>query len=192
MKKVMPFVVKVREGVDAHGKSAMAVTLDFDEKEILALNQEYLRNTLDLESLEIRFTDDPLATEKMKEEVRPGIPFIVYSTKPSVKITLENPIARSGHFTQHLNVSEGDTTKSLKEKLAKNLGLKEIDPVQVWRYEDPVLGPRKMPVFNDYKSEKVLLEDGIISLDVKEDAVFITTNEGKKINVGTTFVYVVA
>lgn len=192
MKKVMPFVARVREGVETLGKAAMAVTVDFDEKEILALNQEYLRNTLDLESLEIRFTDDPTATEKMKEEVRPGIPFIVYSTKPSVKIVLENPIPRSGLFTQYLNVSDGETTKTLKEKLAKNLGLKEIDPVQVWRFQDPILGPRKMPVFNDYKTEKVLLENGNVSIDIKEDTVYITTDDGRKVNVGSSFVYIVA
>lgn len=191
MKKVMPFVARARERVELLGKAAMAVTVDFDEKEILTLNQEYLRNTLDLESLEIRFTDDPAATEKMKEEVCPGIPFIVYSTKPSVKITLENPIPRSGLFTQHLNVSDGDTSKTLKEKLAKSLGLKEIDSVQIWRFEDPILGPRKMPVFNDYKSEKVLLEDGNVSIDTKEDAVFITNADGGKINIGSSFVYIV-
>lgn len=190
-KKVMPFVAMVRERVDKLGKIAMAVTVDFDEKEILETNREYLRNTLDLETLEIRFTDDPTASEKMKEEVRPGIPAIVYTTKPSIKVNLENPVPRSGLFTQFLNISDNDTTKGLKEKLAKALGLKDVDAVQVWRFEDPVLGSRKIPTFNDYKSGKVQLEDGTFSISMKPENVYITTSDGKKIEVGTSLVYIV-
>lgn len=192
MKKVMPFVAMVRERVDQLGKIAMNVTVDFDEKEIMTVNLEYLRNTLDLESLEIKFTDDPAAAEKTKEEVRPGIPFIAYTTKPSVRVTLENPVPRSGQFTHFLNVSDGETTRVLKEKLVKSLGLKAVDAVQVWRFEDPLVGPRKIPVFNDYKSGKVQLEEGTISIDLKSETVFITTADGKKVETGTNFVYIVA
>lgn len=191
MKKVMPFVAMVRERVDKLGKIAMAVTVDFDEKEIMEVNREYLRNTLDLETLEIRFTDDPTAAEKMKEEVRPGIPFIAYTIKPSIKINLENPVPRSGMFTHFLNVSDGDTSKGLKEKLAKALGLKEVDAIQVWRFEDPLLGPRKIPIFNDHTTGKILLEDGTFSIDLKKDEVHLTTDDGKKIQVGTSFTYIV-
>lgn len=191
MKKVMPFVAMVRERVDKLGKIAMNVTVDFDEKEIMTVNLEYLRNTLDLESLDIKFTDDPTALEKMKEEVRPGIPFIVYTTKPSVRITLENPVPRSGHFTNFLNVSDGDTTQVLREKLAKCLSLKAVDAVQIWRFEDP-LGSRKIPTFNDYKSGKVQLEEGTMSIDLKNEVVTVTTDDGKKIETGTSLVYIVA
>lgn len=192
MKKVMPFVAMVRDRVDQLGKIAMNVTVDFDEKEIMTVNLEYLRNTLDLESLEIKFTDDPTASEKTKEEVRPGIPFIIYTTKPSVRVTVENPIPRSGMFTNFLNVSEGDTTLALKEKLVKSLGLKAVDAIQLWRFEDPALGPRKMPIFNDYKSGKVQLEDGTMTIDLKSEVVFVSTTEGKKIEIGSNLVYVVA
>lgn len=192
MKKVMPFVAMVSDRVGTIGKIAMAVTVDFDECEIITLNLEYLKNTLDIEQLEVKFTDDASAPEKLKEEVRPGTPFIVYTSKPSVRIDLENPVARSGMFSQFLNVSDGDTTDSLKLKLMKSLGLKEISAVQLWRYTDPVLGPRKIPIFNDYKSGKVQLENGNISIDVKSQAVYITIPEGKKIEVGSSFVYLVA
>lgn len=190
MKKVMPFVASVRERIDKLGKVAMAVTVDFDEGEILKTNQEYLRNTLELESIEIRFTDDPSANEKLKEEVRPGNPMIAYTTKPSIKINLENPVPRSGMFTQYLNISDGDTTKLIKEKLAKNLKL-EVSAVQVWRFEDPILGPRKIPSFNDYKTGKVQLEDGTVSVDLKSEVVSIVTSDGKKIEAGSSFIYIV-
>ncbi|CRL00851.1 CLUMA_CG014102, isoform A [Clunio marinus] len=192
MKKVMPFVAKIREDVGKLGKAAMAVTVDFDEKNILEVNLEYLKGTLDLECLEIRFTDDSTATEKTKEEVTPGNPFIIYTVKPSIKINVENPVPRSGMFTQFLNVSDGDTTTFLKQKLAKNLGLKEIDPIQVWRYKDPVLGPRKIPIFNDFKTGKVQLEEGTLSIDMKTDTVFVTKENGDKITAGSSFIYVVA
>lgn len=191
MKKVMPFVALVRDRVNLLGKSAMAVTVDFDEKEVLTVNLEYLRNTLDLETLNICFTDDPTASDKMKEEVCPGLPFIVYTTKPTITINIENPIPRSGLFSQFLNVAEGDSTKLLKEKLAKSLGLTEVELFQIWRYEDPLLGPRKIPNFNDYKTGKVQLEDGTISIDKTIEAIYITTLEGKKIEVGTSFIYII-
>lgn len=190
-KHVMPFAASVRERVEKLGKVAMNVTVDFDEKEILETNREYLRNTLDLETLEIHFTDEPTATEKMKEDVRPGIPFVVYTTKPCIKVNFENPIPRSGMFTQFLNVSDGDTVKGLKEKLAKALGLKEVNAIQIWRFEDPILGPRKIPIFGDYKTGKVQLEEGSVSIDIKEEAVYITSADNKKISVGTSLVYIV-
>lgn len=48
MKRVMPFVQMIREKTDIVGKGAMALTWDFDEKEILDNNLEYLKNTLDV------------------------------------------------------------------------------------------------------------------------------------------------
>lgn len=191
MKKVMPFVAQVRDNIKEKGISATALSVDFDEKQILELNIEYLRNTLDLESIEFKFTDDPSANEKTKEDTRPGAPYIIYSIKPSLKIHLENPIPRSGHFSTFLNVSDGDTTKALREKLAKKLSIQEVNAVQIWRFNDPVLGPRKIPAFNDYKSGKTMLEDGTVTIDTNAENVFITSANGSKIELGTNLVYVV-
>lgn len=47
MKRVMPFVVGIRERVESgEGKAAMALSLKFDEKAVLDNNLEYLKNTL--------------------------------------------------------------------------------------------------------------------------------------------------
>lgn len=190
-KKVMPFVQKIRDRVSTLGKAAMSVTVDFDERNIIETNLEYLKGTLDLEQLEIRFTDDSTATENTKEVVQPGNPFISFSVKPSLKITLENPIPRSGLFTQQVNIGDGDTVDGLKEKLAKNLGLKAVAVIQLWKYDDHVCGPRKMPIFNDYKTGKKQLDGGTFSIDLKDSKAYITNNSGSKCEIGTHIVYIV-
>lgn len=191
MKKVMPFVAQVRDNVKDKGIGATALCVDFDEKQILEMNMEYLRNTLDIESIEIKFTDDESANEKTREDTRPGIPYIVFSVKPSLKVNLENPIPRSGHFSTFLNVSDGDTTRALREKLAKKLNIQEVNAVQIWRFDDPILGPRKIPSFGDYKTGKTMVEDGIISIDTSAENSFFTTMNGAKIELGTNLVYVI-
>lgn len=187
----MPFVQGVKERINTLGIAALALTVDFDEFEIINTNLEYLRSTLELEQLEIKFTSDPEALEKTKEDVQPGFPFIIYSVKPSVKVTFENPIPRSGLFTQFLNVSDGDSVDILKQKLAKALGIKQASTIKLWRFEDHVLGPRKVPIFNDFKNGKIELESGVLSTDLKENRVYITTAAANKIEIGTNLVYVI-
>ncbi|XP_058452707.1 leucine--tRNA ligase, cytoplasmic [Malaya genurostris] len=195
MKRVMPFAQMVRERVESAGgpgKSAMNVSLDFDEREVLQRNLEYLKNTLELESIAIGFTDQPDAPEKMKEEVRPGVPYIVFTVKPSVSVTLENPVERSGLFTVNLHLSEGDTSRTFREKLAKQIGYKaDIQALEILRYEDPALGPRKLPAFQDFRSGKLTLEDGTLNVDADKKQISLTNEKSQDLIIGTSFVYVI-
>uniref|UniRef100_A0A1S4GYI9 leucine--tRNA ligase n=2 Tax=Anopheles gambiae TaxID=7165 RepID=A0A1S4GYI9_ANOGA len=195
MKRVMPFAQMVRERVEAvggPGKQAMDVTLDFDEREVLGLNAEYLRNTLELDTLTVRYTDEPDAPEKMREEVRPGVPFIVFTVKPFVTVTLENPVERSGLFTVTMNLSDGDTSKTLKEKLAKQIGFKaDLSALEIMRYEDPVMGPRSLPTFQDYRSGKVTIEEGEFKVEPEKKQVLLSNGSFKDLNIGTSFIYVI-
>lgn len=79
---------------------------------------------LQLETLTIKFTDDKDCPEKTREECRPGVPYLVLSTKPTVSIIVENPTQRSGLFTVNIGVGDQETTKQLTEKIAKLIGLK--------------------------------------------------------------------
>lgn len=48
MKRVMPFVQTTREKLERFGPKALAVTLEFDEAQVLKDNSAYLANTLDV------------------------------------------------------------------------------------------------------------------------------------------------
>ncbi|XP_058058013.1 leucine--tRNA ligase, cytoplasmic [Anopheles bellator] len=193
-KRVMPFAQMVRERVEAvggPGKQAMDVTLDINERDVLSANAEYLRNTLELETITFRFTDEPDTPEKMREEVRPGVPFVVFTVKPFVTVTLENPIERSGLFTVTLNLSDGDTTQTLKEKLAKQIGFKaDLSALEILRYEDPTLGPRLLPAFQDYRSGKITIENGTFRVVPEKKHVFLGNGSPDVVNTGTSFIYV--
>ncbi|EDW87550.1 leucine--tRNA ligase, cytoplasmic [Drosophila yakuba] len=192
MKRVMPFAQMIREKVESgKGVAALAVTLEFDERQVLISNLEYLKNTLDLDVLEVKYTDDPSAPEKTREEVRPGSPFISFSVAPNVSVELTNPIERSSLFQVNTVISEGDTVQSLREKLSKIIGLKtDAATLKIWRYEDPVLGPRKIPNFEDYKTGKTVLGDGNFVLDVENKKVSVE-QAGKLTEVGRNLIYVV-
>lgn len=141
--------------------------------------------------MEIKYTDDPSAPEKTREEVRPGSPFIAFSVAPHVSVELINPIERSGLFQVNTIISEGDTVQSLREKIAKIVGLKtEASSLQIWRYEDPLLGPRKMPNFQDFKTGKTPLSDGDFILDLEAKRVSVKL-AGKLTEVGRQLIYVV-
>lgn len=76
-----------------------------------------------VEAIEFRFTDEPDASDAVRS-ICPGSPAIVFTEKPNVAVSLENPVPRSGLFTISSNISNGDTTQSFTEKIAKAVGLK--------------------------------------------------------------------
>ena len=76
MKKVMPFVAWTKDRVSAQGLSALDLTSEFDEKQVLEDNINYLIGTLQLDGLDVKFSTE--ANEKTQEECRPSDPFIVF------------------------------------------------------------------------------------------------------------------
>merc|ERR1712227_1066861 len=76
MKKLMPFVQYIKKQVEANGPSAMDLTVDFDEHEVLMDNLAYLIKAVELEDIQIKASSD--AEEKIAEECTPGKPFSVF------------------------------------------------------------------------------------------------------------------
>ncbi|KAK9875815.1 hypothetical protein WA026_009601 [Henosepilachna vigintioctopunctata] len=190
-KKVMPFVQATREKLQKLGPVALAVTLEFDEAEVLKNNISYLASTLDLDEVVVKFTDDPTATEKMKE-CCPGSPFVVFSKRSGVTVEFVNPIPSKGLFSTHLNVSNGDTLESLIQKLSKNLKItQDLNSIELWRYEDPLLGPRKIPGFNEPTKDKVVIQKGSTFKVNTELKTIHVSSGGKDIEVGTKLIYLV-
>lgn len=123
--------------------------------------------------------------------MRPGLPFIVLSTKPQVEVKLENPIPASGLFTVDVLLSNDDTAKSLIEKVAKKVGVKDSSAVKVYRFEDPVMGPRVLPQFGKPLLGLVAVEEGKFEVDVEKKTVHLVPAKGSKVVLGVNLVYIV-
>lgn len=190
MKRVMPFVQATRENMDKIGADALSVGLLFDEAAILRDNTPYLLSTLDLDSIEVKHTDSPDAPEKTKEDCSPGQPHVSFFTEPGVAVSIHNPTPLSGLFTVTLTLADGDTVEKVKGKLAKEVkAVKDIASLKLWRYEDPVLGPRKIPVIGDYPSKCITLDNAaVLKVDTTANKVELVSN-GKNIDLGLQMLY---
>ena len=61
--------------------------------------------------------------------------------------------------------------------------------VQLWRFEDPVLGDRKLPAFQQPTKDKVLIEpDSIFKVDVQDKKVSIVSGS-KVFDIGRSVSY---
>ncbi|CAB3368878.1 Hypothetical predicted protein [Cloeon dipterum] len=190
MKRVMPFAQAAREKMEKIGVEAFDLTLDFSEQEVITTHQVYLASTLELENLEVQYTDS--APDKIKEDCCPGQPFITFSTEPYVTVKAINPVPASGFYTEHLKIMHGDNVSKLAARLAKSCrAVKDPRAVEFWRYEDTELGPRKMPEFGKPLSGKVLIEPNS-EFRINEDCKDVSILVGKETyQIGSQIMYMV-
>ncbi|GBP07012.1 Leucine--tRNA ligase, cytoplasmic [Eumeta japonica] len=193
MKRVMPFVQATRENMERIGLEALSVGLEFDEAAVLRENVQYLMNTLDLNSIEVQYTDSPDTPEKTREDCSPGQPHISFSTERGVLINVINPVPLSGLFTVTISLTEGDTIEKIKGKLIKEVkAIKDVNNLKLWRYVDPVLGPRKIPNIGDYETKCVVLDDtSVLKVDATTNKVELISN-GKNVDLGYQLQHVLA
>lgn len=187
-KRVMPFVQAMKEKVGEKGLSALAVTADVDEISILSSNKKYLIQSLQLEGMDILTNDDPSAPERVRQDTTPGSPFIVFTYKLQ-SLTLEciNPQPRSGYFTQHLQVRNDMTVNELSSSLV----LEQGHSAQMWRWQDPQLGPRTMPHADDPTLGKSLIDPtSVLKIDLSTKKIELVDN-GNVHPLGESVIYMV-
>ncbi|XP_076749631.1 leucyl-tRNA synthetase [Xylocopa sonorina] len=189
MKRVMPFVQVMKEKMDSVGLSALNLTLDFDEFKVLQDNKKYLENTLDLENIVIKYTDE--APEKTREECCPGAPHINFSTKPGILVCFINPQICKGLFRMSVKIADTDTVQDVVSRISKeNKVIKNPSLVSLYRYNDPLLGPRSKPITDDILKGKTQIPlNSVFNVDIENKNVNINV-EGSIYNVGNELIYI--
>lgn len=190
MKKVMPFVAMIKENLEKMGPRVLDLQLEFDEQAVLMENIVYLTNSLELEHIEVKFASE--AEDKVREDCCPGKPLNVFRTEPGVLVSLLNPQPFSGHFSTKIEIRQGDNRDSILRRLMKvDRGIKDLSKVKLMRFDDPVLGPRRVPVLGKEHTEKTpISEHAVFHVDLMNKKIHLTEN-GLRADIGDTMIYLV-
>ncbi|KAM5299815.1 leucine--tRNA ligase, cytoplasmic isoform 2-T2 [Ctenodactylus gundi] len=190
MKKVMPFVAMVKENVEKMGPRVLDLQLEFDEQAVLMENIVYLTNSLELEHIEVKFASE--AEDKIREDCCPGKPLNVFRTEPGVPISLINPQPSNGHFSTKIEIRQGDNCDSIIRRLMKmDRGIKDLSKVKLMRFDDPLLGPRRVPVLGKEHTEKTpISEHAVFHVDLMSKKIHLT-EKGLQADIGDTIIYLV-
>ncbi|XP_065207931.1 leucine--tRNA ligase, cytoplasmic isoform X2 [Planococcus citri] len=192
MKKVMPFVQAVKQKAEQMGIAALQQNLSFDEHEVLRINLNYLKNTLELDDITLKYTDSADVPDNVKEDCCPGAPHILlFADSKPVLLKVINTVPQNGMFTVLINVNECQTVEKLVDRMKKELKLGKDSNIDIWRYKDPISGPRKTPAFGDAFSdkEKLSVSDKFI-VDDKTSVINVKNGNTSRL-VGETVMYVV-
>ncbi|XP_036281206.1 leucine--tRNA ligase, cytoplasmic [Pipistrellus kuhlii] len=190
MKKVMPFVAMIKENLEKVGPRVLDLQLEFDEQAVLMENIVYLTNSLELERIDVKCASE--AEDKVREECCPGKPLNVFRIEPGVSVFIVNPQPSNGHFSTKIDIRQGDTRDSIIRRLMKvDRGIKDLSKVKLMRFDDPVLGPRRVPVLGKELTGKTpISEHAVFHVDVVSKDVHLTEN-GLRAHIGDTLVYLV-
>uniref|UniRef100_A0A6A7FPE5 leucine--tRNA ligase n=2 Tax=Hirondellea gigas TaxID=1518452 RepID=A0A6A7FPE5_9CRUS len=149
MKKTMPFAQTVKERAGSVGEAAFRNTVEFDEVKIINESIGYLKDTLELEGLETKWTHECSEDDKMKSEVIPGQPFLALSTAPNVVINIVNPQIYTSLFTYGVSIFDSDSSSNVLARIIRQeKAVKPSMKLSLHRYSDPLLGTRVIPNMN--------------------------------------------
>ncbi|XP_028906889.1 leucine--tRNA ligase, cytoplasmic isoform X1 [Ornithorhynchus anatinus] len=190
MKKAMPFVAMMKENLEKTGPRVLDLELEFDEQAVLTENIVYLTNSLELDRIEIKSSSE--AEDKIKEECCPGKPLNVFRKEPGVSVLLVNPQPSIGHFSTTVEVRQGDGRDAIIRRLMKmDRGIRDLSKVKLMRYDDPVLGPRRIPVLGKEDLNKIAIsEQAVFHVDLANKKIHLTEN-GLRADIGDTIIYLV-
>ncbi|XP_057216576.1 leucine--tRNA ligase, cytoplasmic-like [Triplophysa rosa] len=190
MKRVMPFVAMIKENLEKNGPRVLDLELEFDERAVLLENIVYLTNSLELDQIDMVFASE--ADDKVKEDCCPGKPFCVFRSEPGVSVSMLNPQPASGLFSTKIEIRHGDSKDSIIRRLSRvNRGIKDLSKVKLMRFEDPVLGPRRIPILGKEEEGKLAISDSsVFHISLEKSTVQMSDN-GLKMDIGDTLVYLV-
>ncbi|XP_023698173.2 leucine--tRNA ligase, cytoplasmic [Paramormyrops kingsleyae] len=190
MKRVMPFVAMIKENLQKNGPRVLDLELEFDERAVLLENMVYLTNSLELDQIDVVFASE--ADDKIREDCCPGKPFSVFRTEPGVSVSLINPQPANGLFSTKLDIHQGDSKDSIVRRLSRvNRAIKDLTRVKLMRYDDPLLGPRRLPVLGKEEQGKTAISDkSAFQVDLSAKKVLLTEN-GLSVDIGDTLAYLV-
>ncbi|CDQ66844.1 unnamed protein product [Oncorhynchus mykiss] len=195
---MMPFVAMIKENLEKNGARVLDLELEFDERAVLLENLVYLTNSLELDQIDVVFASE--AEDKIKEDCCPGKPFSVFRSEPGVAVSLLNPQPSNGLFTTTIDIRQGDSRDSIIRRLSKvnrfikgiiHCSFRYLSKVKLMRFEDPVLGPRRVPILGREEQGKLPISDkSSFSISLADRKVLMTDN-GLSVDIGDTLVYLV-
>lgn len=190
MKRVMPFVAMIKDNLEKTGPRVLNLELEFDERAVLLENIVYLTNSLELDQIDVVFASE--ADDKVKEDCCPGKPLCVFRSEPGVLVSLVNPQPANGLFSTRIDIRQGDSKDSIIRRLSRvNRGIKDLSKMKLMRFEDPLLGPRRIPVLGKEEEGKIPISNSsVFHINLQENKVHMS-DSGLKIDIGDTLIYLV-
>ncbi|KAK7143985.1 hypothetical protein R3I93_014980 [Phoxinus phoxinus] len=190
MKRLMPFVAMIKDSLEKIGPRVLDLELEFDERTVLLENIVYLTNSLELDQIDVAFASE--ADDKVKEDCCPGKPFCVFRSEPGVCVSLLNPQPANGLFSTKIDIRQGDSRDSIIRRLSRvNRAIKDLSKVKLMRFEDPLLGPRRIPVLGKEEEGKLAISNSsVFHINLQENKVHMSDN-GLKMDIGDTLIYLV-
>uniref|UniRef100_A0A671KQD1 Leucine--tRNA ligase, cytoplasmic n=1 Tax=Sinocyclocheilus anshuiensis TaxID=1608454 RepID=A0A671KQD1_9TELE len=187
---LMPFVAMIKDNLEKNGPRVLDLELEFDECAVLLENIVYLTNSLELDQIDVVFASE--ADDKVKEDCCPGKPFCVFRSESGVLVSLVNPQPANGLFSTRIDIRQGDSKDSIIRRLSRvNRGIKDLSKVKLMRFEDPILGPRRIPVLGKEEEGKIPISNSsVFHVNLQENKVHMSDN-GLKMDIGDTLIYLV-
>ncbi|KAJ3589814.1 hypothetical protein NHX12_010655 [Muraenolepis orangiensis] len=97
--------------------------------------------------------------------------YLTSSLEPGVSVSMVNPQPSNGLFSTTVDIRQGDSGDSVVRRLAKinKLIKADLSRVKLMRYEDPVLGPRRVPILGCEEQGKLPVSPkSVFSVDLAE------------------------
>ncbi|CAF1142501.1 unnamed protein product, partial [Didymodactylos carnosus] len=192
-KELMPFIIHNKDLYEKSGGDINTLDhhLSFDEYDLLKTNIEYIRRSLDIESISIRLTGTVEENENINiDDILPGKPLIQFRYEQPLMVRIINGEPNTPLLEEPLPMLNGDTLEKLELRLKRmERRLKSMKTIQFYRFQDPLTGPQTIP--NLSKPTDGLIElkhDDLFNIDLVKQTI-ILKQQNSEIEIGNVLVY---